>query len=80
MRVGPVRITIYNERAVAQVDIRKILRIPLFWSETKQIHEFWSMQALPLPFPSEENPAGSTQSYNRQKTVAKRNLSWAMFP
>ena len=30
MRVGPVRITIYNEKAVAQVDIRKIPRILLF--------------------------------------------------
>ena len=29
MRVGPVRVTIYNERAVAQVDIRKIQRIIL---------------------------------------------------
>ena len=30
MRVGPVRVTIYIERAVAQVDIRKIPRILLF--------------------------------------------------
>ena len=30
MRVGPVRVTVYNERAVAQVDIRKIPRILLF--------------------------------------------------
>ena len=29
MRVGPVRVTIYSERAVAQVDIRKIQRIIL---------------------------------------------------
>ena len=30
VRVGPVRVTIYNERAVAQVDVRKIPRILLF--------------------------------------------------
>ena len=32
-----VRVTIYNERAVAQVDIRKIPRI--LAPETKRIHE-----------------------------------------
>ena len=36
----PVRVTIYNERAVAQVEIRKIPRILLFRTETKRIHEF----------------------------------------
>ena len=40
MRVGPVRVPIYNERAVAQVEIRKIPRILLFAPETKRIHEF----------------------------------------
>ena len=30
MRVGPVRVTKYNERAVAQVDIRKIPHASLF--------------------------------------------------
>ena len=36
------------------------------------------MQTLLLPSPLEEDPAGSTQSCNRQKTVAMRNLSWPM--
>ena len=40
MRVGPVRVTIYNERAVAQVDIRKIREFSSFAPETKRIHEF----------------------------------------
>ena len=39
MRVGPVRVTIYNERAVAQVDIRKFREFSSFAPETKRIHE-----------------------------------------
>ena len=74
MRVGPVRVTIYNERAVAQAEIRKnSANSPL---SHQKPNEFMNSKACkPSPSPSEENPAGSTQSYNRQKTVAMRNLS-----
>ena len=68
MRVGPVRVTIFNERAVAQVDIRKIAL------SHQKPNEFTNSKAC-KPSPSEENPAGSTQSCTRQKTVAMRNLS-----
>ena len=48
MRVGPVRVTIYNERAVAQVDIRIIQRIIL--SGTR------NQTNSPLPPPQKKKP------------------------
>ena len=59
MRVGPVRVTIYNERAVAQAEIRKnSVNSPL---SHQKPNEFTNSKAC-KPSPSEENPAGSTQS------------------
>ena len=48
MRVGPVRVTVYNERAVAQVDIRKIPRVLLFRTRNQTNSRILKQEALPL--------------------------------
>ena len=70
MRVEPVRVTVYNERAVAQVDKKNSANSPL---SHQKPNEFTNAKAC-KPSPSEENPTASIQSCNRQRTVAMRNL------
>ena len=62
MRVGPVRVTICNERAVAQVEIRKISHA--------------SPPPFPPPPPSQKKTLQAPHSHvTDKKTVAMRNLS-----
>ena len=71
MRVGPVRVAIYNGSSCSGRHKKNSANSPL---SHQKLNKFTNSKAC-RPSPSEENPAGSTQSYNRQKTVAMRNLS-----
>ena len=56
MRVGPVRVTVYNERAVAQVDIRKIQRILLFRARNQTNSRILKHVSPPPPLPLRRKP------------------------
>ena len=54
VRVGPVRVTIYNERAVAQVDVRKIPRILLFRTRNQTNSRILKHASPSLPSPQKK--------------------------
>ena len=56
VRVGPVRVIIYIERAVAQVDIRKIPRILLFRTRNQTNSRVLRHASPPPPLPLRRKP------------------------
>ena len=56
MRVGPVRVTIHNERAVALVDIRRIRRIrsPLLHQKSNEFRNSKACKPSPFPLPQKK--------------------------